>query len=204
MYTPTLKHEHTNTLKLGVLGSTNGTDLQAILDAITSGDLNAEVSVVISNRKNAYILERAEKHGVPAVFISHKGKTRVEFDTEMTSALNEHGVDLVLLIGFMRILSAEFCNTWRDRLLNVHPSLLPKYAGGMDTNVHEEVLKNGETETGCTIHFVTDEVDGGPILIQKKCTVAPNDTVESLKTKVQKLEGLAFVESIKLIQCANG
>ena len=204
MYTPTLKHEHTNTLKLGVLGSTNGTDLQAILDAIASGNLNAEVSVVISNRKNAYILERAENHNVPAVFISHKGKTREGFDAEMTSELNERSVELVLLIGFMRILSAEFCNTWRDRLLNVHPSLLPKYAGGMDTNVHEEVLKNGETETGCTIHLVTDEVDGGPILIQKKCAVAPNDTVESLKTKVQKLEGLAFVESIKLIQSANG
>ena len=196
---PTLTHEHTNTLKLGVLGSTNGTDLQAILDASTSGDLNAEVSVAISNRKNAYILERAENHNVPAVFISHKGKTREEFDAEMTSVLNERGADLVLLIGFMRILSAEFCNTWRDRLLNVHPSLLPKYAGGMDTNVHEEVLKNGETETGCTIHFVTDEVDGGPILIQKKCVVAPDDTVESLKTKVQQLEGVAFIEAIKLI-----
>jgi formyltetrahydrofolate-dependent phosphoribosylglycinamide formyltransferase len=191
-------------IKLGAIGSTKGTDLQAILDAIASGELDAEVSVVISNRKNAYILERAENHNVPVVFISHKGKTREEFDAEMTSVLNEHGVDLVLLIGFMRILSAEFCNTWRDKLLNVHPSLLPKYAGGMDTNVHEEVLKNGETETGCTIHFVTDEVDDGPILIQKKCVVAPDDTVESLKTKVQQLEGLAFVESIKLIQSANG
>jgi formyltetrahydrofolate-dependent phosphoribosylglycinamide formyltransferase len=186
-------------LKLGVLGSTNGTDLQAIFNAIQSGDLNAEVSVVISNRKNAYILERAENHNVPVVFISHKGKTREEFDAEMTSELNEHSVELVLLIGFMRILSVEFCNTWRDRLLNVHPSLLPKYAGGMDTNVHEEVLKNGETETGCTIHFVTDEVDGGPILIQKKCAVAPDDTVESLKTKVQALEGAAFIEAIKLV-----
>ena len=190
-------------IKLGAIGSTKGTDLQAILDAIASGELDAEVSVVISNRKNAYILERAENHNVPVAFISHKGKTREEFDAEMTSVLNEHGVDLVLLIGFMRILSAEFCNSWRDKLLNVHPSLLPKYAGGMDTNVHKEVLKNGETETGCTIHFVTDEVDGGPILIQKKCAVAPDDTVESLKTKVQALEGVAFVESIKLIQSAN-
>lgn len=186
-------------IKLGILGSTNGTDLKAIFDAIASGELDAEVSVVISNRKNAYILDRAEIHSVPAVFISHKGKTREEFDVEMTSVLNEHGVDLVLLIGFMRILSAEFCNTWRDKLLNVHPSLLPKYAGGMDTNVHEEVLENGETETGCTIHFVTDEVDGGPILIQKKCAVATNETAESLKTKVQELEGQAFIEAIKMI-----
>jgi phosphoribosylglycinamide formyltransferase-1 len=99
----------------------------------------------------------------------------------------------------MRILSTEFCQEWRDKLLNVHPSLLPKYAGGMDTNVHEEVLKNGETETGCTIHFVTDDVDGGPILVQKKCNVDSDDTIETLKTKVQELEGQAFIEAIKMI-----
>ena len=187
-------------IKLGVLGSTNGTDLQAIFDAIGSGELNAEVSVVVSNQKDAYILERAENHNVPAFYISHKGKSRKEFDLEMTAVLKNHNVDLVLLIGFMRILSAEFCGEWQDRLLNVHPSLLPKYAGGMDTNVHEEVIKNGDTETGCTIHFVTDEVDGGPILIQKKCNVEAGDTVETLKTKVQELEGRAFIEAIQLIQ----
>ena len=187
-------------IKLGVIGSTNGTDLQVILDAIGSGELNAEVSVVLSNQKNAYILERAENHNVPAVCIPHKGKYREEFDAKITAVLQEHGVDLVLLIGFMRILSAEFCGRWQNRLLNVHPSLLPKYAGGMDTNIHEEVLKNGETETGCTIHFVTDKVDRGPILIQKECNVEPHDTVETLKTKVQKLEGEAFIEAIQLIQ----
>ena len=187
-------------IKLGVIGSTKGTDLQVILDAIGSGELNAEVSVVLSNQKNAYILERAENHNVPAVFIPHKGKYREEFDAKITAVLQEHGVDLVLLIGFMRILSAEFCGGWQNRLLNVHPSLLPKYAGGMDTNIHEEVLKNGETETGCTIHFVTDKVDRGPILIQKECNVEPHDTVETLKTKVQKLEGEAFIEAIQLIQ----
>ena len=187
-------------IKLGVLGSTNGTDLRAIFDAIGSGELNAEVSVVLSNQKNAYILERAENHSVPAMFISHKEKSREEFDYEMTAILKNHNVDLVLLVGFMRILSAEFCREWQDRLLNVHPSLLPKYAGGMDTNVHEEVIKNGDTETGCTIHFVTDEVDGGPILIQKKCNVDAGDTVETLKTKVQELEGRAFIEAIQLIQ----
>ena len=187
-------------IKLGVLGSTNGTDLQTILDSIASGELNGEVSVVLSNRKNAYILERAKNHNVPAFFLSHKEKLREEFDGEMTAILKEHAVDLVLLIGFMRILSAKFCQEWRDRLLNVHPSLLPKYAGGMDTNVHEDVLKNGDTETGCTIHFVTDEVDGGPILIQKKCNVEPGETVDTLKTKVQKLEGTAFIEAIQLIQ----
>ena len=187
-------------IKLGVVGSTNGTDLQVVLDAIGSGELNAEVSVVLSNQKNAYILERAENHNIPAVFISPKGKSRKEFDVEMTAVLQEHGVNLALLIGFMRILSEEFCWKWQNKLLNVHPSLLPKYAGGMDTNVHEEVLKNGDTEMGCTIHFVTEEVDRGPILIQKKCSVAFDDTVATLKTKVQQLEGEAFIEAIQLIQ----
>ena len=186
-------------IKLGVIGSTNGTDLQAILDAIVSGELNAEVSAVLSNQKNAYILERAENHNVPAVFVSHKGKTREEFDAEMTGVLKEYGVNLVLLVGFMRILSAGFCREWQNKLLNVHPSLLPKYAGRMDTNVHVEVLKNGDTETGCTIHFVTDEVDGGPILVQKKCNVESDDTAETLKIKVQQLEGEAFIEVINLI-----
>ena len=187
-------------IKLGVLGSTNGTDLQTILDSISSSELNGEVSVVLSNRKNAYILERAKNYNVPALFLSHKEKSREEFDAEMTAILKEHAVDLVLLIGFMRILSAKFCQEWQDRLLNVHPSLLPKYAGRMDTNVHEDVLKNGDSETGCTIHFVTDEVDAGPILIQKKCNVEPDETVDTLKTKVQKLEGVAFIEAIQLIQ----
>ena len=187
-------------IRLGVLGSTNGTDLQAILDAVSAGELDAVVAVVISNRTGAYILERAEINNVPAFFISRKGKKREEFDGEITAVLKEHGVDLVLLIGFMRILSPEFCRVWQDRILNVHPSLLPKYAGGMDINVHEEVLKNKDTETGCTIHFVNEVVDAGPILIQKKCDVDPDDTVDSLKTKVQTLEGEAFIEAIKLTQ----
>ena len=186
-------------INIGVLGSTKGTDLQAILDAIHSKKLSATVSTVISNRKNAYILDRAKDHSVPFYFISHKGKDRKDFDAEMTEVLKKHEVDLVLLIGFMRILSSRFCREWRGRILNVHPSLLPKYAGGMDTNVHEEVLKNKDKETGCTIHFVTDELDSGPILIQKKCAVEEGDTVETLKSKVQILEGEAFLEAIPLM-----
>ena len=186
-------------IRLGVLGSTKGTDLQAILDAIQNHVLDAEVVVVVSNRKKSFILERARNCKIPDVFVSQKGKTRDEFDREITTILLQHGADLILLIGFMRILSAEFCQKWQDRILNVHPSLLPKYAGGMDTSVHEEVLRNGDVETGCTIHFVTEEVDAGPILIQKKCTETGIDTVESLKTKVQQLEGEAFIEAIKMI-----
>jgi formyltetrahydrofolate-dependent phosphoribosylglycinamide formyltransferase len=187
-------------IRLGVLGSTKGTDLQAILDSIQAEQLNAAVSVVLSNRKNAFILERAQNHNVTTFFISHQGKKRKEFEAEMTRVLKNHNVDLVLLIGFMRILSDDFCREWRDRILNVHPSLLPKYAGGMDMNVHEEVLKNNDKETGCTIHFVTEKVDRGPILIQKKCDVEPKDTAQSLKAKVQDLEGNAFLEAIKLFE----
>ena len=187
-------------IKLGVLGSTKGTDLQAIIDSIEKKELIAKIAVVISNKEGSYILERAKRNNIPFVFLSHKGKSRKEFDQEITTVLKESGVDLILLIGFMRILSIEFCQTWRDRLLNVHPSLLPKYAGGVDVNIHEEVLRNREKETGCTIHFVTEDVDRGPILIQKKCNVDDNDTVETLKAKVQALEGEALIESIQLIQ----
>ena len=186
-------------MRLGVLGSTKGTDLQAILDAIHNDALDATVVVVVSNMENSYILERARNHNIPDVFVPHTGRTRNEFDQEISATLLKHNADLVLLVGFMRILGEELCQKWQDRILNVHPSLLPKYAGGMDTNVHEEVLQNGDMETGCTIHYVTKEVDAGPILIQKKCAVTGADTVESLKTKVQLLEGMAFIEAIEMI-----
>ena len=185
-------------INIGVLGSTNGTDLQFIFNAIDEGKLDANVSVVISNKEDSYILKRAQAHNTQNVFISHKNKDREDFDSEMTMVLKEHNTELILLIGFMRILSSKFCNQWKGKILNVHPSLLPKYAGGMDTNVHEEVLKNNDKETGCTIHLVTDEVDKGPVVIQKKCLVDSDDTIESLKAKVQNLEGAAFLEAIPL------
>ena len=183
-------------IKLGVLGSTKGTDLEKIIETEKLGQLNATASVVISNRKNAYILERAKTYNIPNVYISHKNKTREAFDREVSNVLVKYQIDLILLIGFMRILSEDFCRRWSYKILNVHPSLLPKYSGGMDSNVHEEVLKNNETETGCTIHYVTEKVDGGPILIQKRCLIGKNETPKTLKSKVQKLEGEAFVEVI--------
>ena len=186
-------------IKLGVLGSTKGTDLQAIINAINSGDLKAKVSVVISDKSKSYILERARLNQIPSFFVSAKNKTRSQFDSEITKLLIKEKTELVLLIGFMRILSAEFCQRWHEKIINVHPSLLPKYSGGMDTNVHSEVLRNNDHETGCTIHFVTEEVDSGPILVQKKCSVKKEDTISSLKKKVQKLEGEAFIEAIKTI-----
>ena len=190
-------------IKLGVLGSTKGTDLQAIIDSINQKKLDASVEVVISNTSNSYILERAANHNIPNYFISHLSKSRERFGNDISVLLKKYKVDLILLIGFMRILSTNFCKEWEMHILNVHPSLLPKYAGRMDTNVHEEVIKNGDTETGCTIHFVTETVDGGPILIQNKCSVDKNETPDSLKEKVQSLEGEAFVDAIKLFQKNN-
>tara|TARA_B000000532_G_scaffold181134_1_gene147486 strand:- start:828 stop:1397 length:570 start_codon:yes stop_codon:yes gene_type:complete len=185
-------------IKIGVLGSTKGTDLQPILDEIAKGKLKAKVSVVVSNIQNAYILERANKNNVPSFFISHKNSTREEFDNKITKLFLKYDVELILLIGFMRILSPKFCLQWQDKVLNVHPSLLPKYSGEMDIGVHEKVIKNKDKETGCTIHFVTEDLDCGPILVQKKCSVNRFDDAKTLKEKVQKLEGQAFLEAIKL------
>lgn len=184
--------------KLAILGSTKGTDLQAIIDAIESKKLDAKIEIVISNKSDAYILERAKIHNLPTICVpAVKGESREEYDQKLLNELSNRQIDLVLLIGWMRILSPVFINAFRDRILNVHPSLLPKFAGGMDLNVHEEVIKANETETGCTIHFVDESVDGGKIVLQKKCSVLPTDTADTLKEKVQKLEGEAFVEVIK-------
>ena len=190
-------------IRLGVLGSTNGTDLQVILESVKAKKINAIVNVVISNKKNAYILKRGQNHGLPSIFINHNDKKRESFDSELTSTLEKYNVELILLIGFMRILSSTFCKRWRHKIINVHPSLLPKYSGGMDMNIHEQVIKNKDKESGCTIHFVTEELDRGPILIQKKCKVNTNETPETLKVKVQGLEGIAFIEAINQIEKEN-
>ena len=190
-------------LKLAVLGSTRGTDLDAILSAINEGILNATIKLVISNKENAYILKRAEKNDIKSMFLSDNSVTREEYGNLLNKIFIDNNVDIVLLIGFMRILSKSFCKKWDNKILNVHPSLLPKYAGGINNNVHRDVLKNKDSETGCTIHYVTANVDSGPILIQKKCEVQPGDTIESLKDRVQHLEGQAFIEALHLIENKN-
>ena len=190
-------------LKLAVLGSTRGTDLDAIVSAIDEGILNATIKLVISNKENAYILKRAEKNNIKSMFLSDYSVTREEYGNLLNKIFIDNNVDIVLLIGFMRILSKSFCKKWDNKILNVHPSLLPKYAGGINNNVHRDVLKNKDNETGCTIHYVTANVDSGPILIQKKCEVQPGDTIESLKDRVQHLEGQAFIEALHLIENKN-
>ena len=183
-------------MRLAVLGSTNGTDLVPVVDAVNSGDLSAVVEVVLSNNESSGILKKAKNYGIESHFICHKNKKRGVFDFEMSQILENKKIDLILLIGFMRILSPAFVDRWSGKIINVHPSLLPKYAGGMSNDVHESVLAAGDKETGCTIHLVTKEVDGGPILLQKSCPVFENDTVRSIKERVQKLEGKAFIEVI--------
>ena len=179
-----------------MIGSTNGTDLVPSVEAIGSGGLSATVEVVLSNNETSGILKKARGYGIENHFICHKNKKRDVFDFEMSQILEDKKIDLILLIGFMRILSSEFVERWHGKIINVHPSLLPKYAGGMNSDVHKSVLAAGDKETGCTIHLVTKEVDGGPILLQKSCPVFENDSIDSLKERVQKLEGEAFIEII--------
>lgn len=191
-------------VRLGVLGSTRGSSLQAVIDAIAAGSLNAVVSVIVSDKAEAGILQRATSHGIAARHISavdgKTKKTRKAYDAEVTAELLLHGVELVLMVGYMRIVSAEFTEAWRERCLNVHPSLLPEFAGGMDLKVHEAVLAAGRTESGCSVHVVTEAVDGGPVVVQRRCPVLTEDTPETLKQRVQALEGPAFIEAIRLFQ----
>ena len=185
-------------LRLGILASTRGTDMQSIIDAIESKKIDARISAVISNKKDAYALERAKKYGIKAVFIDSKHKEREEFDKEVAKALDENKVELILLIGYMRILSPWFVRRYKNRIMNIHPSLLPKYPGGMDLDVHAEVLKNKEKVTGCTLHFVDESVDGGSIIMQKEVEIEEDDTPDTLKAKVQKAEQEILVKAIDL------
>ncbi|MEK6891549.1 MAG: phosphoribosylglycinamide formyltransferase [Nanoarchaeota archaeon] len=187
-------------LKIGVLASTRATDLQAVIDAINSKKINAEISVVISNKKDSYALERAKNNNINSVFVEQKNRSREEFDREVAKILDENKVILILLIGYMRYLSPWFVSKHRNKIMNIHPSLLPKYAGGMDKNVHELVLKNKEKITGATLHFVDEGADTGPIILQKEVRIDENETVGSLKEKVQKAEQEIIVKAVDLFE----
>lgn len=184
-------------IKLGILGSTRGTNLATIVDAIQQKKLDASIEVVISNKSDAKILEYAVSNNLKMQFVDPKNLSRGEYDKQVSTLLKKHHVDLIVLIGYMRILSAEFVRQWSHKIINVHPSLLPAFAGLMDLDVHRAVIESKATETGCTVHYVTEEVDAGPIILQKRCAVQPGDTPEMLKQRVQQLEGAALVEAIK-------
>lgn len=186
-------------LKIGVLGSTRGTDLQAVIDAIEKKELGAKIVLVASNKSNAFVLERAKSHKIKTVFLDPKKfSSKTDFDAALAELFEKEKTDLILLIGYMRVLSVEFCKKFENRLINIHPSLLPMFAGQMDLNVHVEVKKMGLRETGCTLHFVTADVDEGPIIMQKRVAVYPNDSVEDIKNKVQMAEQQVILKALKL------
>lgn len=185
-------------LNIAVLGSTKGTDLQAVIDDIESKKLAAKISFVLSNKKDSYILERAKKHNLNAIFLDPKAKTTVEYDDEITKLLESNKVDLILLIGYMKLMSHGFVDQWRNKVMNIHPSLLPAFAGGMDKNVHKAVLERGCKITGASLIFIDEGADTGPIILQKAVNVEGNDTIDSLKEKVQEAEQDILLNGIKL------
>ena len=187
------------TLKIAVLGSTKGTDMQAVIDEIEAGKLDAKIVAVISSRENAFILERAKKHSLEGFYLNKKDyASREDFDKAVVKILQEKGAQLILLIGYDRILSDYFCQAYRYKIMNIHPSLLPAFSGMFDKNVHEEVLKSGVKLSGCTLHFVTEDLDAGPIIMQKAVPVEENETADSLKAKVQAAEQEVFLKAIRL------
>lgn len=190
--------------KIGVLVSGGGTNLQALMDAQATGKLpHGEIAVVISSNPNAYALERAEKAGVPAVVCSRKDLGSQEaFEDAITQALEEHGVQLIILAGFMSILSEDFTRRWPRRILNVHPSLIPSFCGkGMyGLKVHEAALRKGVKVTGATVHFVNEIPDGGEILLQKAVDIKSNDTPETLQRRVmEEAEWLLLPQAAELV-----
>lgn len=184
---------------VAVLASTNATDLDAIVAAMKKGEIPIEIKCLVTNKKEAGCVARAKSHGIEVIILNPKEfEKREDFDKKISAELEKRNVGLILLIGYMFILSDWFVKKYRGKMMNVHPSLLPAFAGGMDKNVHQVVLDSGVKVTGATIHFVTEEVDSGPIIVQKSVPVEKNDTVDTLKAKVQKAEQELFPKAIKL------
>ncbi|ARJ42800.1 phosphoribosylglycinamide formyltransferase [Pantoea alhagi] len=172
--------------RLVVLISGNGSNLQAILDACQQGRINARVAAVFSNKANAFGLERARSAGVAAHALSSSAyETREDFDRQLIREIDAYAPDLVVLAGYMRILSPVFVAHYQDRLLNIHPSLLPKYPG---LHTHRQAIANGDSEHGTSVHFVTDQLDGGPVILQARVPVFSGDSEEEVTARVQHQE----------------
>ncbi|KGY09234.1 phosphoribosylglycinamide formyltransferase [Vibrio sinaloensis] len=169
-----------------VLVSGNGSNLQAIIDACSKDITNGRVTAVFSNKANVFALERAEKAGVAAHFLDPKAfDTRDAFDKELMKQIDEYQPDVVVLAGYMRILSGEFVRHYQGRMINIHPSLLPKYPG---LNTYQRAIHAGDEEHGTSVHFVTEQLDGGPVILQAKVPIFDEDTVETLTERVQTQE----------------
>jgi len=183
-------------IKLAVLVSGRGSNLQAIIDNIEKGALSAEIAVVISDQADAYALERARKHKIPAVHIdAKKHKTRDAYDAALVGELKKRTVDLVCLAGFMRIITPVLIKAFPNRILNIHPSLLPAFPG---LHVQKKALNHGVKFSGCTVHFVDEGVDTGPIIIQAVVPVLDNDTENSLSERILKQEHKIYSRAIQL------
>ena len=179
--------------KLAVLCSGRGTDLQSIIDAIKRGDLNAEISIVLTDKPNVTALERAEKAGIKNICVDRKTfDNRADFEAELLK--NLEGVDLVVLAGFMRILSADFVKRYEGRLMNIHPSLLPSFPGA---HAHRDALAYGVKVSGCTVHFVDEGTDSGPIILQAAVEVREDDTEETLSARILEKEHIIYPLAIK-------
>lgn len=184
-------------MKTAVLISGRGSNLQALIDAAAEPGWPAKIVLVISNVPGAKGLERAAAAGIAATVIDHRNfDTREPFDAAMTGAIEAAAAELVCLAGFMRILSTPFIDRWRDRLINIHPSLLPAFKG---LDAHQRVLDAGEDFSGCTVHFVRPEMDTGPIIIQAKVPVRPGDDGEGLAARVLAQEHVIYPKAVRLI-----
>ena len=184
-------------LKLAVLISGRGTNMQALIDACAAADYPAEIVVVLSNEPDAAGLGRANEAGIEALVVPHRDfDGRESFEAAVTTALAERGVELIALAGFMRLLTESFVERWRDRLINIHPSLLPAFKG-LDT--HERALAAGVRFAGCTVHFVRTEMDSGPIIVQAAVPIAPDDHAASLAARVLEQEHVIYPFAVRLI-----
>lgn len=194
-------------LKLAVLVSGGGTNLQAIIDAIDAGTItNAKINVVISNNANAYALERAKNHGIEGLCISPKDfESREQFNDVLTQTIIDRGIDLVVLAGYLVIIPPQLIAAYKNRIINIHPSLIPSFCGTgyYGLKVHEAALKRGVKVTGATCHFVDEGTDTGPIILQKAVEILPGDTPKSLQQRVmEQAEWVIMPKAIDLI--ANG
>ena len=184
-------------LRIVVLISGSGSNLQAIIDQIHQTDIPARIVAVISNKAEAYGLKRAEQAGIPARVLSHRDyASRENYDAALQQLIDSYHPDLIVLAGFMRILTDAFVEHYPGRMLNIHPSLLPKYKG---LNTHQRALENGEREHGCSVHYVTPELDGGPVILQARVPVEIDDTPESLARRVHQQEHRIYPQVIEWI-----
>ncbi len=187
-------------INIGVLISGGGTNLQAIIDGIDQGLIKGKIKVIISNREDAYGLERGKKANIESIFIDPKGYDDEGYSHRLVKELKKREVDLVILAGFLKILSKEFINEYRSKIINIHPSLIPSFSGKgyYGEKVHKAVLDYGVKYTGATVHFVDEGADTGPIIMQEVVRVEDSDTIETLKEKVLKVEHRILVEAVKL------